>query len=169
MAANEGLTALEVLGVAIKAEFEAAALYTRLAAQVRNATLASKLEFLRREEEKHRSILQDVYQRRFPDVDLQLPAHSPIPTVDVATLTDMAVPALFQVAMQAEQLAADFYAREADRSFDEMGRTTLRYLSHVESGHYKILETEYELVSRFPDYYNADEFNFGSELIHIGP
>jgi hypothetical protein len=24
-------------------------------------------------------------------------------------------------------------------------------------------------VSRFPDYYNADEFNFGTELIHIGP
>jgi len=169
MAANEGLTALEVLGVAIKAEIEAAALYTRLAAQVRNATLASKLDFLRREEEKHRSILQDVYQHRFPDVELQLPARSIVPTVDAASLTRMTVPELFQLAMKAEQLASDFYAREAERSFDEMGRTTLRYLSHVESGHYKMLETEYELVSRFPDYYNADEFHFGSELVHIGP
>ncbi len=169
MTANEGLTALEVLGVAIKSEIEAAALYTRLAAQVRNATLAAKLDFLRREEEKHRSILQDVYQRRFPDVELQLPSRSPVPTVDAASLAGKTVPELFQLAMHAEQLASDFYAREADRSFDEMGRTTLRYLSQVESGHYKMLETEYELVSRFPDYYNADEFNFGTELIHIGP
>lgn len=169
MSASEGLTALEVLGVAIRAEIEAAALYTRLAAQVRNATLSSKLDFLRREEEKHRSILQDVYQRRFPDVELQLPAHSPIPTFETAPLASMTVPELFQLAMQAEQLASDFYASEADRSFDEMGRTTLRYLSHVESSHYRMLETEYELVSRFPDYYNADEFHFGSELMHIGP
>lgn len=169
MAANEGLTAVEVLGVAIKSEIEAAALYARLAAQVRNATLASKLNFLRGEEEKHRSILQDVYERRFPDIELQLPAQSPVPTVDTTTLANMTVPELFQLAMKAEQLAADFYAREADRSFDEMGRTTLRYLSHVESGHYKMLETEYELVSRFPDYYNADEFHFGDELMHIGP
>jgi len=169
MAANEGLTALEVLGVAIKAEIEAAALYSRLAAQVRNATLAAKLDFLRREEEKHRSILQDVYKRRFPDVELQLPAQSIVPSVDAATLAGRTVPELFHLAMEAEQLASDFYAREADRSFDEMGRTTLRYLSHVESGHYKMLETEYELVSRFPDYYNADEFHFGSELMHIGP
>ena len=169
MAANEGLTALEVLGVAIRSEIEAASLYARLAAQVRNATLATKLDFLRREEEKHRSILQDVYQRRFPDVELQLPDRSPVPTFDGAALADMAVPELFQLAMKAEQLASEFYAREAERSFDEMGRTTLRYLSHVESGHYKMLETEYELVSRFPDYYNADEFHFGTELMHIGP
>jgi rubrerythrin len=169
MVANEGLTALEVLGVAIQSEIEAAALYARLAGQVRNATLAAKLDFLRREEEKHRSILQDVYKHRFPDVELQLPAQSPVPTVDTAALASMTVPELFQLAMRAEQLASDFYAREADRSFDEMGRTTLRYLSHVESGHYKMLETEYELVSRFPDYYNADEFHFGDELMHIGP
>ena len=169
MAASEWLTALEVLGVAIKAEIEAAAFYARLAGQVRNATLAGKLDFLRREEEKHRTILQDVYRHRFPDVELQLPSKSIVPTVDAATLAGMAVPELFHLAMETEQAASDFYAREADRSFDEMGRTTLRYLSHVESGHYKMLETEYELVSRFPDYYNADEFHFGNELMHIGP
>jgi rubrerythrin len=169
MAANEGLTALEVLGVAIQSEIEAGELYALLAGQVRNVTLAAKLDFLRGEEEKHCSILQDVYQRRFPDVELQLPAQSPVPTVDVAALANMTVPELFQLAMKAEQLASDFYAREADRSFDEMGRTTLRYLSHVESGHYKMLETEYELISRFPDYYNVEEFHFGDELMHIGP
>jgi rubrerythrin len=169
MAASEGLTALEVLGVAIKSEIEAAVLYARLCGQVRNAMLASKLDFLRREEEKHRSILQDVYTHRFSDVELRLPAHSHVPTVDPATLANMTVPELFQLAMRAEQLASNFYAREADRSLDEAGRTTLRYLSHVENGHYKMLETEYELVSRFPDYYNADDFHFGDELMHIGP
>ena len=168
MAHSEGLTALEVLGVAIKSEIEAASLYARMAGQVRNASLAAKLDFLRREEEKHRTILQGLYARRFPEVELQLPAESSVPPIDVAALPGMTVPELFQLAMKAEQLAADSYSREADRSYDEMGRTTLRYLGNIERGHYHMLETEYELVSRFPDYYNADEFHFGDELMHIG-
>ncbi|MBC7262470.1 MAG: ferritin family protein [Chloroflexi bacterium] len=169
MAYNEGLTALEVLGIAIKSEIEAASLYARMTALVRNTSLASKLAFLRQEEEKHREMLESLYTRRFPDVELQLPAKSPVPQIQSADLDDMTVPELFQLAMQAEQMAADFYSREADRSNDQAGRTMLRYLSNVEHGHYHLLQTEYELVSRFPSYYDADEFHFGDEMMHIGP
>jgi rubrerythrin len=168
MASNQGLTALEVLGVAIRAEIEAASLYAHMAHRVRNASLVTKLEFLAQEEKKHRSILEDVYARQFPEVELQVPAKSIVPTVD-AEVEKLSVPELFQLAMKAEQLSADFYAREADRSVDQAGRTVLRYLSNVERGHYQMIETEYELLSRFPDYYNADEFHVGDELMHIGP
>lgn len=169
MVYDEGLTALEVLGIAIKSEIEAAQLYARMAAQVRNTSLASKLAFLRQEEEKHREMLESLYTRRFPDIELQLPVRSPVPQIQSTDLDDMTVPELFQLAMQAEQTAADFYSREADRSNDHAGRTMLRYLSNVERGHYHLLHTEYELVSRFPSYYDADEFHFGDEMMHIGP
>lgn len=169
MAYNEDLTALEVLGMAIKSEIEAALLYAHMISLVRNASLASKLVFLRREEEKHRELLESLYARRFPDIELQLPTKSPVPQIQNADWENMTVPELFQLAMQAEQMAADFYSREADRSNDQPGRTMLRYLSNVERGHYHLLETEYELVSRFPSYYDADEFHFGDEMMHIGP
>ena len=169
MASNHGLTALEVLGVAIRAEIVAASLYAHMARRVRNTSLVTKLEFLRQEEQKHRKILEDVYARQFPEVELQIPVKSIVPTVDAAEVEKLSVPETFQLAMKAEQLSADFYAREADRSVDPAGRTVLRYLSNVERGHYQMLETEYELVSRFPDYYNADEFHVGDELMHIGP
>jgi rubrerythrin len=166
---TQGLTALEVLGVAIQSEIEAMALYERMEKDVRNAALAARLSLLQQEEEKHRSMLQDLYARRFPGIELKLPSRPLMPTLDAPSASTLSVPDLFQLAMRAEQLSADFYSREAARSSDEAGRTLLRYLSNTERGHYRLLETEYELVSRFPNYYNADDFHLGDELMHVGP
>jgi rubrerythrin len=167
--AHDGLTALEVLGVAIRSEIDAAALYERMADRVGNPTLVAKLGFLRQEEEKHRLMLEELYAARFPDVDLELPAKSHVPTIDDVDVDDLGVPELFQLAMKAEQLAASFYGEQAEHSRDEMSRTVLRYLSNVECGHFHMLETEYELLSRFPSYYSAGEFHVGDELMHVGP
>jgi rubrerythrin len=169
MGEAQGLTALEVLGVAIQSEIEAASLYAHMAKGVRNASLAAKLDFLRQEEEKHRSLLQDQYARRFPGIELRLPTSSLMPALESPIATALGVPELFELAMRAEQASADFYSHEEARSNDEAGRTILRYLSRVERSHYHLLETEYELVSRFPGYYNADEFHLGDELMHVGP
>jgi rubrerythrin len=169
MTLDEGLTALEVLGVAIKSEVDAAALYARLAGQVHNHALLAKLDFLRQEEEKHRVLLQDLYARRFPDVELRLSTRSLLPSLQVALPEQSTVPELFQLAMLAEQVSANFYSHEAERAGDEAGRIMLRYLANVERGHFHMVETEYDLVSRFPEYYSADEFHIGDELMHIGP
>lgn len=167
--AHDSLTALEVIGVAIKSEIDAAELYRRMAERVGNASLVAKLHFLRQEEEKHRLMLEDLYAARFSDVDLQLPAKSHVPTIDDVNVEGLTVPELFQLAMKAEQLAAAFYSDQADHSRDETSRTVLRYLSNVERGHYQMLETEYDLLSRFPSYYSADEFHVGDEMMHVGP
>ena len=169
MVEGVGLTALEVLGIAIKSEIQAASFYGRLVDRVGNSSLAAKLRFLQAEEEKHRAILEGEYKRRFPDIDLRLPSTSVVPLPDQVSSADLTVPELFRVAMKAEQTSAEFYAREAEQTRDDAGRTILRYLGKVERGHYQMLETEYELVSRFPDYYNADDFHLGQELMHSGP
>jgi len=169
MTPNRAWTALEVLGVAIRSEVEAASLYAKLASLVDNPSLVNKLTFLQQEEQKHQGILESLYHAQFPDVALELPSKSLVPVLGKADLHNLTVPELFQLAMQAEQSSAEFYAQEADRSRDEKGQALLRYLSNIERGHYRMLETEYELLSRFPDYYNADDFHFGEELMHIGP
>jgi rubrerythrin len=169
MAPKDGWTSLEVLGMAIRSEIEAASVYASMATRVQNPSLVAKLDFLRHEEEKHRTMLENLYLSQFPDVELQLPSKSFVPVPDKAELDGLSVPELFELAMQAEQASADFYSQQADQSTDQRGRTVLRYLSNVEHSHYQMLETEYELLSQFPDYYNADDFHTGTELVHIGP
>jgi rubrerythrin len=140
-----------------------------MAALVVNRDLRERLRFLVKEEEKHRQILEQAYARQFPDVELALPAHSLVPTVESAIEEEVSVPELFQIAMKAEQLSAEFYQDLADRSKEETSRTTLTYLSRMEVGHYNLLKTEFELIQRFPSYYQVDEFHLGEEMIHFGP
>jgi len=169
MAPQDGWTSLEVLGVAIRSEIEAASVYARMATRVQNPSLVAKLDFLRHEEEKHRTMLESLYSRQFPDVELELPSKSFVPLPGKAELEGLSVPELFELAMKAEQASADFYSQQADQSRDQRGRALLRYLSNVEHGHYQMLETEHELLSQFPDYYNADDFHTGTEWVHMGP
>ncbi len=169
MAEEWSWTAIEALGVAIRSEIEAALLYERLSQQVSNPSLVAKLGFLRLEEQKHRAMLESLYAQRFPGVELKLPSESLVPISSKVDLEQMSVPDLLRLAMHAEEVSAAFYREQAERSRDETSRAVLRYLGNVEQGHLGMLETEYELLLRFPDYYNADDLQFGNELMHIGP
>lgn len=163
------LSASEVLGIAIKSEIDAAAVYDHLAKKIRNRALSEKIIFLRKEEEQHRRLLEEMFTRNFPGVELLLPEKGLHPEMNMEVTRNMTVPELFELAMEAEETSRDFYADLAEKSKDESGRATLRYLSNMESGHYYLLKTEYEMVTQFPGYYEADDFHVGMDLIHVGP
>jgi rubrerythrin len=177
MISNVQLTPLEALGVAIKAEIEAAETYERLANLVKNRALKEKAHFLRGEELKHRALLEEAYARQFPDVELVLPAQSLVLRVDAEPVLseaeglegEMSVLELLALAMQAEQASERFYADLARRSQSESARAMFQYLRRMEGSHFHLLQVEHDLVTRFPDYYNVEEFHFGDELIHLGP
>ena len=170
MVNNVQLTPLEALGVAIKAEIEAAETYERLANLVKNRALKEKAHFLRGEELKHRALLEEAYARQFPDVELMLPAQSLVQRVEAALVEgEVSVPELLALGMQAEQASERFYADLARRSQSESARAMFQYLSRMESSHFHLLQVEHDLIARFPDYYNVEEFHFGDELIHLGP
>ena len=169
MTIADDLTPLEILGVAIKSEIEAANLYRYMAGQVVNLDLQQRLGFLVQEEEKHRHILEGAYARQFPDVELALPARSLVPTIQAAIQAGAPVPELFGLAMEAERLSEEFYDKLASRAPEENSRTTLTYLSRMEHGHYELLRTELEMIQRFPTYYQVKEFQLGDELVHFGP
>ncbi|MFQ6118054.1 MAG: ferritin family protein [Candidatus Bipolaricaulia bacterium] len=162
------LTALEVLGIVIKSEIHAAEIYGRLGKMVRNRALRERLAFLMGEEERHRKLLEELYMKSFPEVELKLPPKSLVP-VEIAMKEGISVPELFKLAMEAEETAERFYREMAERARDQSGRSLLVYLSKMEHGHYELLRGEYELIAQFPDYYKVEDFHLGEELIHLGP
>ncbi len=169
METAEELTPLELLGIAIRSEIEAAELYAHMAARVANLDLRERLTFLQREEEKHRRMLEAAYDRQFPGVERVLPARSLVPTVLRALQEETSIPELFRLAIEAERVAAAFYADLAGRIQEDASRTLLRYLSQMERGHEVLLQSEYEFIQRFPSSYQVEHFHMGEEMIHFGP
>jgi rubrerythrin len=161
-------TALEALGIAIKSEVHAAEVYGRLLGMVRNRALRERLAFLKGEEEKHRRLLEELYRKSFPEVKLALPERSLVP-MELAMSEGITVPELFKLAMEAERQSEQFYREMASRAKEPSGKALLAYLSKMEHGHYELLASESELLAQFPDYYKAEEFHLGEELIHLGP
>lgn len=68
------LTAVEALGVAIRAEIGASELYAELATRVLNPFLQQKILLLSKEELQHKRILEGAYNAQFPEVPLVLPS-----------------------------------------------------------------------------------------------
>jgi rubrerythrin len=169
MAIDPTLTSLEIMGIAVKSEVEASQVYDKLAQRVRNQALKDKLLFLKGEEEKHRAILEEMYAKSFPEVELVLPPRSLLPKVDIALSENTPVPELLDIAMEWEKLSEEFYADFTKRAEDAKGKAMLQHLSKMESSHYHLLKAERDFVSQFPDYYNVEEFHFGEGMVHLGP
>jgi rubrerythrin len=151
---------------AIKSEVEANAMYSALAIRVRNAFLKERLEFLAREEERHRAALAQMFKTYFPSREPRLPDKSPVPLPDVR-VDERNPPPLVEVlgkAMRAEKAAQSFYLGMARKlSDDRQVSDTLRYFAAMEANHYRILEAERANAQRFEDY---DDYN---PLMHAGP
>jgi rubrerythrin len=166
---SRNVTSLEILGIAIRSEIEAARLYERMENLVRNVSLQGKFQFLKDEEKKHQSMFEAMFRKTYPDVELKLPEKSMVPMMDVALTKDVSIKELFEVAMKAEKISEDFYAGLAKNSKDPTGTSMLNYLSNIERGHYLLLQNEYDMLVEFPAYAETDEFLSGERLIHVGP
>jgi rubrerythrin len=163
------LRPFEVLAAAIRSEIEAANFYARLLGRVKNIILQQKLKFLVLEEKKHWKILERLYSQSFPGRKLKIPerpAHTrPVLTVDEKS----SVLDLFKVALAAERFAEEFYREARDAVEDKGSRKILDYLARVERSHYFLIKSEIDLLARFPDYYDVEDFHLGHGLIHVGP
>jgi rubrerythrin len=159
----------EVLAVAVRSEIDAAVFYEGLLARVKNILLQQKLSFLVLEEKKHRKILERLHAQRFPDRGLKIPGKL-ARLVPAAKLDDKSsVLELFQAALAAEKRAEEFYRGARGTMADSESRKILEYLTRVERSHHFMVRSEIDLLSRFPDYYNVEDFHLGQDLFHIGP
>ena len=154
----------ELLLTAIKSEIESNKLYRKIAKKTENGLLQDKLEFLAKEEDKHRLFVEEVYKNYFPKKEIKLPKETPVPLPEIEINEDMPVSKLIKSAMDAEKHAHDFYESLAER-FESGSKihNTLLYFADMETGHYKILEMEKESMERFEE---ADVY---WPMMHIGP
>jgi rubrerythrin len=168
MTVDPKIKAADVYPIAIRAEMDAAGIYRDLHGRVRNEALRQKLDFLAKEEDRHKAILERVFRDHFPGRKLVVPASSKRPkasaVVDDATL----VVSLFKLAMVKEKEAEDYYKAAKAQAEDAQAKRILDYLSRVERSHYFMLKSEIDLLERFPDYYNVEDAHEGQDLFHIG-
>ncbi len=169
MAIDKNLAAWQVLGVAIRSEIDAAAFYTRLQGRVKNVLLGQKLKFLALEEEHHKKILERLLGQKYPDRPKDVPESSLMPPIGVSLPAEPSVPALFEAALKAEETAEAYYNEAAGRVEDEAGGKILAYLGRVERSHQAMIRAELELLQKFPDYYDVEDFHIGQDLFHVGP
>jgi len=154
----------ELLFTAMKSEIESYELYRKIAKKTKNGLLQDKLEFLAKEEEKHKEFIEDIYKNHYPDEKIRLPKETPVPLPKIEINEDMPVSKLLKKAMDAEKHAHDFYESLAER-FESGSKihNTLLYFADMETGHYKILEMEKESMERFEE---ADVY---WPMMHVGP
>ena len=99
MSKEPDFTTLEVLSIAIKSEIEAVNLYTRMKEITKSDDLSLKLDFLIAQELKHKEILTEAYNKKFPEVELSIPKKSLIPTIAEALEKGAGLKELFETAM----------------------------------------------------------------------
>lgn len=158
----------DVYPVAVRAEMDAAALYRDLQGRVRNEVLKQKLDFLAKEEDRHKALLERLFRDHFPERKLIVPAEAKRGRARIFLEGSAAVLDLFRLAMAKEKEAEEFY-RDAKAKVDDAGsRKVLEYLRRVERSHYYMLQSEIALLEKFPDYYDADAEYFGQDLFHVG-
>jgi rubrerythrin len=159
----------EILAGAVRSEVDAADFYSKLHERVKNELLREKLKFLIFEEEKHRKTLERLFSQRFPDKILKIPEKSLLPPIEASLGDKASVLDLFQAALRAEKASEDFYKQASERMKDEPSQKVLRYLSRVERSHYFMIKSEIDLLEKFPDYYDVEDFHFGQDMVHVGP
>jgi rubrerythrin len=165
----DNMTPAETLTIAIRSEVEAKQIYHRASAKVVNESLKGRLDFLEQEEDMHRRVLEEVYHKKFPDIDLVLPDASILPRMDIAVSEDSTVMDLLEVAMEWERLSGEFYEKLVEKTTDHGSRAILISLSAAEWGHFHLIKSEYDLVKAFPSYAHTKDFNPGEDALHIGP
>jgi rubrerythrin len=155
----------DLILTALKAEVGAKAVYSELAEGVENAYLKGRLLFLADEEEKHRAFLDKLYRTEFPGKEPMLPETAAVPLPDLSIPNEQVpLSTIFTKAMAAEKAAAEFYAAMAERwGKGSEPYDMLMYFSRMETGHYRILETERDAAADF------EEFDQVWPLMHAGP
>ena len=152
--------------IAIKAEIDAAKNYRKAAEQTNLFLLRDKFQFLVKEEEGHRHVLERLFEKKFPNQNLVLPSSEDMPYREFReyeVTPTMPLHEIIEKAMDGEHRAVEFYKGLADMVDAQDEKSIVRYLSAMEESHYHLLKSELELVLNFELY---DEVH---DMMHVGP
>ena len=160
---TEGLTLVEVLGLAVAQEVEAYKRYQLFALRVQNPLVKEKFRSLAREERAHRKLIYEVLQRVTGETKPPLPKKAPRLNREVEI--NRPLHEILQIAIRKEQEAQQFYREAAGRAKDPTGRRMLEYLAEFERGHERALQAEFDAVAKYPEWFEIE----GPDIMLVGP
>jgi rubrerythrin len=113
--------------------------------------------------------LEHLFSQKYPTRKVELPDKSFLPPIKVKDDAEPSIMNIFKAALQAEKLSEEFYKERSREAGSDESQKLLEYLSRVERGHYFMIKSEIDLLEKFPDYYDVEEFHFSHEMVHLGP
>lgn len=154
MIMKEDLTLLEIVGLAIRSEEDAAEFYGGISKIIRNDLVRTKYEGLAREEVGHRHMLVELYKKMSgEETPPRVPGHPATAEGGRTPFVADSLEELLRHAIDREVAANDFYRKAAARAVDQGGQRTLEYLADIERGHELLLRTELGAYLRDRDWY----------------
>ncbi|MFP4050109.1 MAG: ferritin family protein [Thermoplasmata archaeon] len=157
----------ELLRAAAKSEVNSREVYEYLSDRTDNFVIKNRFEFLAGEEKKHQDFITDLYEKRNPRKEMEVPEETPVPIPFIRYGDDIEESEIVEQSMDAEISARDFYKKMANIARDEgeSGEPVklLDYLSGMEQNHYDILKSELERIEEF------EEFDQYHPAMHQGP
>ncbi len=145
---KEEMDIKELFEQAIASEINAQRKYGAVAKENFSYALHDKLAFLKKQEKGHEEKLRELFKEHFPNEEPDIPEKVLKPAPDIEMESE-AIGELFEEAMESEKESKEFYEHLAERFDDEEMEKTIKYLAHMEKGHYKMLKHELESMQKF--------------------
>lgn len=152
---QNGLTLLEIIGLAIKSEEDAVNFYIQLSELIKNELVQNKYESLAKEEIGHRHMLIELYKKMTGE-DSAPPKIPGEPLTAEGGMPPMAIDSLEELlkfAIKCEHSANDFYRRAATQTSDNNAKRILGYLAGIEMGHEILIKSELEAYLQDKNWY----------------
>lgn len=151
---EKDLTSVEVIGLAVKSEEDAAEFYEKVAKIVKNDLVRAKYESLAKEELGHRQILVNLYKRLTGEDKAPPKVSGNAKTAEAGFPIALNVMEdVLKFAIAREQEARSFYEKAAAKTNDLTGKRTFEYLADIERGHEISLKTELDAYRRDKNWY----------------
>ena len=164
MMETKELTALEALAVAIRSEIDAQEVYKDLASMTENDILKERFLNLYNEERRHQLLLEKKYKEMFPETDLSLPKSQLPKNARTPQLRKkLKMKDVLSLAIEEERKSREFYLDCAETVKDLSGRRMFRFLADMEFSHQMMLSAEYEMIDKYPSYFEEDVNGWDAE------
>lgn len=168
MSIDKNLSAIEVVGVATRAEIDAHQFYMEMGKRIKNSIVKERILNLAAEEQRHERILKSLLKRWTGEDDPPIPKGSLFPLNELIN-DDMTHEQVLEKAIELERAASKRYIEASRMAQDDSGRRQLEYLAEFERTHERILVGELEALKKDEEWFEEDSFPGSDRPIHLGP
>ncbi len=168
MSMDKNLTAIEIVGVAARAEVDAHEFYTEMSKRIKNRLVKERILTLAAEEHRHERILKNLLKQWTGEDDPPIPKESLYPISELIN-EGMSHELVLEKAIELERAAAKRYIEASRAAQEDSGRRQLEYLSEFERTHERILVSELEALRKDKDWFEEETFPGSDRPVHLGP